>query len=317
MPVWLSKPEWLSAIGTVSAVVIALFLETARTFWNRPRLELTIRMGRPDCMKTLISDHENRPIADCYWFRVMVHNRGRGRANRVEIHAERLDVVTEGSFGPVEEFPPMRLLWSHVRQPEQDISPGVRKHCDLGYIKLPRSLSVPQTADLMLGNGNRFTFELEVIPNHGGCEIGAGHYRLHLAMAAANGRVQRIVLGINYSGQWTPKEADMFADQIRINVDTSSRRQLLPSRSCYSETFIQCFRANIDILIAVSALIAGIFWLLSACRSLPVMSPYWDQTPGSDPFFKALIFSAHMNQWAAGWSWGSAWLMACKARFKL
>jgi hypothetical protein len=82
--------EWWTAIGTVSAVFAALFLENIREFWNRPRLERTVRMGKLDRMKTTITDGAGRIIADCYWFRVMVENKGRGRANQVEIHAESL-----------------------------------------------------------------------------------------------------------------------------------------------------------------------------------------------------------------------------------
>jgi hypothetical protein len=68
----------------------------------------------------------------------------------------------------------------------------------------------------------------------------------------------------------------------------------------------------LDIGVAAFALVAAIFWFLSAYGPLPQMSMYWGTAPPTDPFFKALKFSAEMNTWAAGSSGLSASLMALK-----
>src|SRR5271168_4953053 len=131
LPKWISNPSWWSAAGTIFAVTIALFGDTFWTWWRRPKLNLSIRMRRPDCNKTFLSNSRGVVVADCYYFRVLVANGGKRRAHDVELHAERLEQRVNGKYEEVTSFPPMRLLWSHVLTPVEDISPGVRKHCDL------------------------------------------------------------------------------------------------------------------------------------------------------------------------------------------
>lgn len=56
---------------------------------------------------------------------------------------------------------------------------------------------------------------------------------------------------------------------------------------------------RLDIGAAIFALIAAVFWFLSAYGKLPPMVTYFDSTPQSDPFYSAMRFSAEMNTWAA------------------
>jgi hypothetical protein len=69
-------------------------------------------------------------------------------------------------------------------------------------------------------------------------------------------------------------------------------------------------RKWLDAGAAVTALVAAVFWFLSAYGELPGMIPHWDQTPQNDPFYVAVKFSAKMNRWAAGVSGLSALCMA-------
>jgi hypothetical protein len=68
----------------------------------------------------------------------------------------------------------------------------------------------------------------------------------------------------------------------------------------------------LDVTAALLALIAAVFWLLSAYGKLPTMVNYWGQTPKSDLFYRAVKFSALMNRWAAGFSGASALSMAAR-----
>jgi hypothetical protein len=62
----------------------------------------------------------------------------------------------------------------------------------------------------------------------------------------------------------------------------------------------------LEVAAALFAFIAAIFWFISAYGKLPPMVAYWDATPSTDPFYKAVIFAATMNRWAAGFSGLSA-----------
>ena len=64
-----------------------------------------------------------------------------------------------------------------------------------------------------------------------------------------------------------------------------------------------------DIAAALLALVAAVFWFLSAYGELPAMATYWGHAPESDPFYQAVKFSATMNRYAAGFSGASALCM--------
>jgi hypothetical protein len=68
----------------------------------------------------------------------------------------------------------------------------------------------------------------------------------------------------------------------------------------------------LDIGASILALIAAVFWFLSASGKLPPMITYWNQAPETDPLYVSLKFSAAMNTWAAGLSGLSASCMGIK-----
>lgn len=61
-----------------------------------------------------------------------------------------------------------------------------------------------------------------------------------------------------------------------------------------------------DIVTAATAFIAAGFWFASAYGRLPLMSSYYDYTPPSDPFYKAVKLSANLNKVAAVFAGTSA-----------
>lgn len=100
--VWEFLFQFLTVVGTVGAVLVALWL-ALRTDWlerrNRPVLRLGIRFGPPDCGFDKQREvwrgrsggfltgttFEREMVRDAYWFRMFVHNDGRSPAHDVEI----------------------------------------------------------------------------------------------------------------------------------------------------------------------------------------------------------------------------------------
>jgi len=72
----------------------------------------------------------------------------------------------------------------------------------------------------------------------------------------------------------------------------------------------------LNIVAAMFALTAAIFWFLSAYGELPPMLTYFDGAPANDPFYQAIRFSAVMNKWAAFFSFGSAASMGMAGLFR-
>jgi hypothetical protein len=62
----------------------------------------------------------------------------------------------------------------------------------------------------------------------------------------------------------------------------------------------------LDFGAAVFAIVAAVFWFLSAAGNVPSIMTYWGQAPGNDPFYATLQHSAEMNMWAAMFSGLSA-----------
>jgi hypothetical protein len=169
-------------------------------------------------VKTTLTDGTGKVVAEAYYFRLLIKNSGKRRAEEVEVYAEKLEREDGKHFRTVDEFPPMDLKWSHVGRPLQSISPGLQKHCDLGYVSLPLHGLARRDVEQWLSAVSRFVFELEVRANQGGWDIGAGVYRLHVALAASNASVQRSILEIRFTGQWNNIEAQKFAQEIDIRV---------------------------------------------------------------------------------------------------
>jgi hypothetical protein len=107
----------LSAIGTTAAVILALFANVVRSFWNRPKL----RLGLND-RRSLRPGYDEADAIRCFWGRwnrvslagrplirgrqpecwaaLTVTNLGRREtADEVEVFVESLAVASVGAFG--------------------------------------------------------------------------------------------------------------------------------------------------------------------------------------------------------------------------
>ena len=109
--------DWILASCTAILAIVAIFQDRIRTLIMRPRLNASIKLEPPDCMKEKI--HYNKPdgsiaVADCYYFRIRVQNNGNQRAEIAEVFlSELLKCQADGEYKPVEYFKPMNLTWSH------------------------------------------------------------------------------------------------------------------------------------------------------------------------------------------------------------
>jgi hypothetical protein len=224
-----STVRWVSAIATWCAVVVALLKEDILRLWRRPRLVATIRLRPPDCTKTplyimkpVMGTTRSEAVAfDCYYLRLWIENRGKQRAERVQIYAAKLlKKHADGVFREVGTFLPMNLRWAHSPDPTkpplifEDINPQMGRHCDLGRITDPRAPidrlpGVPPDKAIL-------HLDLEIDPATGTNLISPDVYRLQLRIAAANARPTDKHLEITLRGDWFADQSRMFADGIGI-----------------------------------------------------------------------------------------------------
>ncbi|MEJ2600262.1 MAG: hypothetical protein P8Z00_18145 [Anaerolineales bacterium] len=243
-------PDWLSAIGTLLAVLAALFIaifqDWLRTIFSRPRLEVSISLNPPYCHKvvkyfTYPPLAPDNPLygkqyqADCYYFRLQIKNNGDVRAEHVEVYAAELTKqVADGSFQLVETFTPMNLVWSHTSKAYLPaISPKMEKLCDLGHIIDPDKREVAfedNNPNLTVPpNETTFSFEVETLSSTLGHVIEPGRYRLKLITGAANSKPIEKTLEINLTGKWYDDERKMLAEGISITILNSFAAWSSPS----------------------------------------------------------------------------------------
>src|SRR5208337_3919680 len=129
--------QWAGAVGTISAVIVALSKEALLRFIKRPRLVALLKSEYPYCVK--IPARETSPeVWDGfrYWIRIMVKNEGGARADKVGVFLSRFVVEQTDEQAP--KFMPMNLQWSYINNIYADgISPDMSRLCDLAAISDP------------------------------------------------------------------------------------------------------------------------------------------------------------------------------------
>jgi hypothetical protein len=217
-------PDWLTAIGTLAAAVVALVVAVfhkhlSSLFW-RPVLSIVVENRPPDCHLTTLTNLQTGVQAPCYYFRLRVHNNGNASAETVEVFIEEIQRRrADGTFETWQGFLPLNLRWAHYGTPYfPQIPPRVYKHCDLGHIVDPSMrqqfpgedyppLGIPAAETLIC-------LDLVVKPATRTYLIPRGVYRLVLVAAAANAHLVRRTIEMNLTGQWFADEDRMFREGI-------------------------------------------------------------------------------------------------------
>lgn len=114
-----SITDWLTAIGTVGAVTVALFKDEILRRFRRPKLSVRITPEAPDCLLSPSTvGREGRVLwsGNIYWLRLWIENVGTVRAEQVQVFASKLFKRNANrEFTPVSEFTPMNLRWANAR----------------------------------------------------------------------------------------------------------------------------------------------------------------------------------------------------------
>lgn len=187
--------QWVGACGTVAAVVVALFKGELLRWLRHPKLAALTKAENPYCVRA--PNRETVPGGEVwngfrYWIRLWVENRGRVRADKVQVFlSDLLRQQADGSFKSVPKFTPMNLRWSYgnYQKPEiyaDGISPDMGKFCDLGAISDPKTPSLNRPSVIKLAAAN--------------CAPKTHRVELHL------------------TGQWYDDEPTMFSHGIGLYI---------------------------------------------------------------------------------------------------
>lgn len=210
----------------VAALIGAIFtFIKVKSFIFRPHLEVLIINTPPHCHKTKVKaraitgDLKSVIVAesDCYYFRLLIKNKSKKPAVKVEIFAKELyEENADGTFIKLDWFLPMHFLWSHTRERSY---PTIHKdtpiHCDLAHIIKPQDrhkfdslednpqLNVPPNKTLL-------AFDLEVRSFTQSYLIPPGKFKLKVQASSSNTKPVEKIIEINHTGNWYDIQNDML-----------------------------------------------------------------------------------------------------------
>jgi hypothetical protein len=218
----------IEAIGTVAAVMVALFYRDIRDWIRRPRLViLPIEPGPPDWVKvpTVRRRRATGKViteADTYYLRMRVKNEGGARAEDVEVFAARLLKEHDGKFREVERFIPMNLDWAHRGAVLPGLSPDAYRYCAIAAVFDPEKRPEFDSEDMQWPGVPQekaiLSLRVEKPTTARGYLQPFGTYRLELELGAANARPKKETLEITLNGTWYDDEDLMFSEGVRIRL---------------------------------------------------------------------------------------------------
>jgi hypothetical protein len=217
--------DWLTAIGTVGAVIVAV----ASAWWverrahaRRPKLSLAFDRESGVHTETVTALHpDGTPAA--HWpaahLRFEVTNaRGKDAADDVEVLLTAVRIVEHDLVRVIEiSFPGFQ--WTHHQTTRLMIPPGVTRSVDI--------CRVHENAPVGSGYGGQLELAVLPEPGDGRHKLAPGKYELVLALAARNADAVEIIVDLVFDPTLSEKSAEqlMVVGRPRVvRMATSSGR---------------------------------------------------------------------------------------------
>jgi len=206
---------WVSvglAVVTFFALVVALFQERIRKYWNRAVLDMEINLIPPDCHQISLSNQQGEIVGQTIYIRIKVLHKNGSAGENVEIIPIHFWRVGENNkLSELKYFLPISLVWSHFQPRTNTIRVPVSlfRHCDFGHF-------------LKSQNGNKAILLLDTmvqpnpvadgeIPN----VIKPGKYQFELLLSGDNVKALRKKWELEFE-KWSDDESKMLNSNIKI-----------------------------------------------------------------------------------------------------
>ncbi len=129
---------WVSialAIVTFGALLVALFQEKIKGWFNRATLDMEINLAPPDCHQIDLNDPRGAFICKSLYIRIKVSHKNGIAGENIEIMPVNFSSISsDGEVKKLSYFLPINLVWSHF-QPRTNVMRvpvGLFRHCDFG-----------------------------------------------------------------------------------------------------------------------------------------------------------------------------------------
>jgi hypothetical protein len=216
--------EWIGAVGTALAVILALWLQWLRVWLRRPALVLEFDGKR---------DRADIRHADGYashWVRPRVRNRpGRDSADDVEVMLARVRLLDEAagsrSERPEELLEGLALKWSELTSTKVSMPPGTARRIDFVHVDNTR---VERSADGAEERLERAPIRFDVCPLPAAKYHRAfgQAYEVTLALTARDTDAVYYVTHVSYDGVLREQPRAMAE---ALNVESLRRLRKPPS----------------------------------------------------------------------------------------
>lgn len=211
---------WVSLLGVFVALflgVVGIFQDWIRSWFRKPKLNVSIKLEPPDCHKIAMTNPQTREyVCDSYYFRFKVENTGNYQMEDIEAMPIELYKKDGGKYKKVNNFLPLNLVWSHYRTITMPkIQPFMFKHLDFGHIT---KSDFPNLSYFGINEKTKIVFQLDlaVIPNTGSHILIPGDYKMKILFAANNLKPIEKIYHIEIKNNWTDNENKMLRENISI-----------------------------------------------------------------------------------------------------
>lgn len=218
--------DWLTAVGTVGACVIALLIALLGDWMNglffKPRLELVALVCRPYAERVgrqLHVPHPSNPNAtvvvpagEAWFFRLEVRNLTKTPAREVQVYLFRIEKIDGTKSTNVRKFTPMNLRWANTAVTNRKVLlESLPAFCDFIHVSEPAWKGrVGEDLDGVRADEGVMCLDVEATNTGGGHLLAPGAYRFFLYLAAENFPARLFVVVAEYSGSWAYDENRML-----------------------------------------------------------------------------------------------------------
>jgi len=181
-------PQWITSIGTISAVIVALFQKRLRDWYNQPKIEITCKDNN-QCKVELNSGTESSDSSKEIRIRVKLENKGNYIANHAAMFVDTVYKKREKEETYVKsEFTPKQIKDFRNTKPSS-IAPHLQYYFDVASVHQYDSMA---TEDQQ-GRQKQF-YKLYLLGEGDNMELGKGSFIIPLKFYSSRINVKIVYL---------------------------------------------------------------------------------------------------------------------------